>query len=272
MILSFLLMDISMFSVCSDTAYAGDKPMVTSEDCVKCHSEQIADVSAAGGKHKGVGCSGCHVGHPPAVEKPIPKCSQCHKGNSHFGLSGCLNCHRNPHTPLNISFSGNITDACLTCHTLQIAQLRKNKSKHSPLYCSRCHSVHRKLPQCTQCHKPHFAEMAAADCRNCHKPHMPKVVTYDDSIQSKDCGSCHKKAFDLLRAGGSKHSTFSCVFCHKEKHKMIPDCRDCHGSPHPDAMMSRFPKCGECHNVAHNLNNWPAAKKGEKKDAPGNKK
>ena len=25
-----------------------------------------------------------------------------------------------------------------------------------------------------------------------------------------------------------------------------------------ESMHKRFPKCGECHNVAHDLNNWPA--------------
>jgi len=141
------------------------QPEVTNDDCVKCHATPPADIEAAGGMHRGVGCTGCHIGHPPAVKKPIPQCSQCHIGTAHFELSGCLNCHKNPHTPLNISFGGNITDACLTCHTQQIAQLRDNKSKHTAQNCSTCHNVHRQVPQCTQCHKPHSAEMAVADCK-----------------------------------------------------------------------------------------------------------
>jgi hypothetical protein len=90
---------------------------------------------------------------------------------------------------------------------------------------------------------------------------MPKVVTYAADIQSKYCSSCHKKVYDILIAGGSRHKTFTCAFCHRERHKMIPDCRDCHGSPHPAGMMTKFRKCGECHNVAHDLNNWPETKK-----------
>ena len=269
----FLIIGISMLLVHSGTARAGEKPSVTNEDCVKCHAAPPADIAAAGGKHKGVGCTGCHVGHPPAVQKPIPKCSQCHMGKPHFEMKGCLNCHKNPHTPLNISFADNITDACLNCHTRQIAQLRKNKSKHTALSCSSCHSTHRKVPQCTQCHKPHSTEMAAADCRNCHKAHMPKVVTYAAVIQSKDCGSCHKKAFDVLSASKSRHKTFTCVFCHRERHKMIPDCLDCHGSPHQKAgIMTKFPKCDDCHNVAHDLNNWPEAKKEAPRETPRKKK
>src|SRR5512139_478858 len=223
----FLIAGISTLLLAySGAAHAEKQPALTNEDCVKCHADPPADIDVAGGKHKGVGCRGCHVGHPPAVKKPIPKCSQCHRGKLHFKIRGCLNCHKNPHTPLNISFADNITNPCLTCHKRQIAQLRKNKSKHTALNCSRCHRVHRKVPQCTQCHEPHSAEMAVADCRNCHKAHMPKVVTYAADIPSKECGSCHRKAFDILRDSKSKHKYFTCVFCHKERHKMIPRCLD----------------------------------------------
>jgi len=243
---------------------------VTNDDCVKCHAAPPADLEAAGGMHRGVGCTGCHIGHPPAVKKPIPQCSQCHMGKAHYELSGCLNCHKNPHTPLNISFGNNITDACVTCHTLQIAQLRDNKSKHSVQNCSSCHSVHRQAPKCTQCHQPHSAEMTVTDCKKCHKAHMPKVVTYADDVPSKDCSACHKRAFDLLSSGETKHKAFACAFCHQEKHKTVPNCQDCHGSLHPAGIMAKFPKCGDCHSIAHDLNNWPVTKEAPK-EAPKKK-
>jgi len=252
----FLIIGISMLLALaySGTARAETQPALSDEDCMKCHAGPPAAIAASGGKHKGVGCSGCHVGHPPTVKKPIPKCSQCHMGKPHYELKGCLGCHRNPHAPLKISFRANVAEPCLTCHTDQIKQLRENKSKHSALKCLMCHSVHRKVPQCTQCHKPHSAKMAAADCRNCHKAHMPKVVTYAAVIPSKDCSPCHKRAFDILSASQSKHNTFTCAFCHRERHKMIPDCLDCHGSPHKKAgIMVKLSKCDDCHNVAHDL-------------------
>jgi hypothetical protein len=236
---------------------------LTNEDCSKCHSSPPADLAAAGGKHKDVGCTGCHVGHPPTVKKPIPQCSECHMGKPHFELKGCLGCHKNPHTPLKISFAGNVTDACVTCHTQQISQLKEHKSKHSALACSFCHSVHRQVPQCTQCHKPHSAEMVVADCKKCHKAHMPKDVAYSSDVPSKDCGSCHSKALELLSASKTKHSAFACAFCHQEKHRMVPKCQDCHGTPHPAGIMRKFPRCGECHNIAHDLNNWPATQSKE---------
>ena len=261
-----LIAGISVFLAFSVAAFAQAKPALTNEECIKCHDAPPADIAAAGGKHKEVGCTGCHVGHPPTVKKPIPQCNECHMGKSHFELKGCLGCHKNPHTPLNISFTGKVTDACITCHTQQIAQLRDNKSKHSALDCSSCHSVHRKVPECTQCHKPHSTEMVVADCKKCHKAHMPKLVTYAADTPSKNCGACHKKAFDLMTASKAKHAALACAFCHKEKHRMVPKCQDCHGTPHPEGIMRKFPKCGECHNIAHDLNNWTAAP--QQKESP----
>lgn len=237
---------------------------LSNDDCVKCHAKPPADIEASGGKHKGVGCAGCHNGHPPAVKDNIPKCSQCHMGKPHFELKGCLGCHKNPHTPLKISFGANVTEPCLTCHTQQIKQLKENKSKHTALNCSTCHNVHGKIPECLQCHKPHSADMVSADCKKCHKAHMPKAVAYASDVPSKSCGGCHKKALDLLNSSTAKHKTFACAFCHQAKHKMIPKCSDCHGTPHPAGIMARFPKCGQCHNIAHDLNHWPAEKPAEK--------
>lgn len=250
----FLIFIIPIFLSDSIPASAMNNPGIINEDCIKCHTDQPADIAAAGGKHAGIGCSGCHIGHPPAVKKPIPQCSQCHARKPHYEIAGCLNCHKNPHAPLNISFAGNITDACLSCHTQQIAQLRNNKSRHTNLNCSFCHKAHGKAPQCVQCHKSHSAEMPAADCGRCHKAHMPRVVTYAANTPSRDCSACHKRALDLLRASESKHRRFECAFCHQVNHKMVPGCQDCHGSPHPAGMMVKFPECGECHNTAHDLN------------------
>jgi len=282
----FLIMCISVLLAYSgpataQTNVAQTKAALSNDDCLKCHDGPPADIAAAGGKHKDVGCTGCHVGHPPKVKKPIPQCSECHMGKAHFEIKGCLNCHKNPHTPLKISFTGKVTDVCITCHTQQIAQLRDNKSKHSAFDCSFCHSVHRQIPQCTQCHKPHSAEMVVADCKKCHKAHMPKQVTYASDTPSKDCGICHKKALDLLSSSKAKHSALACAFCHQEKHKTIPKCQDCHGSPHAAGIMRKFQKCGECHNIAHDLNNWPSTQPKEaikevpkevKKEAPKKKK
>jgi len=251
------------------------KAVLTPADCIKCHAGPPADIAANGAGHKKITCMDCHTGHRPAVKDNIPKCGMCHQGKKHYELAGCLGCHKNPHTPLKITFASNTTDPCLTCHTQQIKQLQENKSKHTLLFCATCHNVHGKKPECTQCHKPHSTAMTAADCGKCHKAHMPKVVTYASEVPSKDCGACHKKALDMLAASKAKHRTFACAFCHQAKHKMVPKCQDCHGMPHPAGMMAKFPKCGDCHGIAHDLNNWQAAEKpAEKKEAapPAKKK
>lgn len=245
-------------------------PTLTPNDCIKCHSGPPADILSNGAGHRKITCMDCHAAHRPASKDNIPKCNQCHMGKPHYELKNCLGCHRNPHTPLVITFAGNLTEPCLTCHTQQIGQLKEHKSKHTALTCTNCHGVHRKKPECTQCHKPHSSDMTSADCKSCHKAHMPKNVMYASDIPSKSCGACHKTAFDLLTSSEAKHKSFACAFCHQERHKMIPKCQDCHGSPHPAGIMAKFTKCGDCHNIAHNLNVWPA--KTEKQQEPQKKK
>jgi hypothetical protein len=257
------LLTVQGMSYAADPAPAAAPAQVKllNTDCVKCHSKAPADIAAAGNKHKTeIGCQDCHNGHPPTNRKIIPLCSQCHEGKPHFKLANCLSCHSNPHTPLNIKFGNNVTDACVTCHTGQIVKLRDNKSKHTALFCSTCHNTHGKIPNCTQCHKPHFAEQTTADCKKCHQAHMPKNVTYSDKTPSKDCAACHKVAYTLLSASKFKHQKLTCAACHQAKHKMIPQCQSCHGTPHPASMLAQFPKCGFCHNIAHDLNNYKETK------------
>jgi len=260
------------FSAASDQKAA--KPVLSSDDCIKCHANPPADIAAAGGKHKMVMCTACHAGHPPSVpaKSIIPKCSNCHTGKPHFELKDCLQCHTNPHTPKNIKIGPNLTEPCLTCHTKQIQQLKETRTKHSALYCSTCHSTkHPNVPECIRCHKPHTPDMTAADCKKCHQAHAPKPVTYED-VPAKFCAGCHKQAYDLLTASKAKHKDFACSFCHQAKHKMIPKCQDCHGEKHPAGIMAKFKKCGDCHNIAHDLNNWTELlqkeKSAQKKETP----
>jgi hypothetical protein len=268
MVALFLCVSIGALLVCSGIAPAQTKSSYTKEECVQCHAARVNDIATAGGKHKIVPCIGCHHGHPPEVKKPIAQCSKCHltTRKAHFEVTGCLNCHKNPHTPMKISFQGK--NACLNCHQLQSDQLKENKSKHTALDCSTCHDVHRKVPLCTQCHVPHGGKVTSG-CKNCHNAHMPKLVTYSAELPSKDCGMCHKQVFDLLSASTSKHKPFECARCHVGKHRMVPTCQSCHGSPHPASIMVKFPQCGKCHNTAHDLNNWSAElSKGITKEAP----
>jgi len=267
---------VSGFLFHPSVGQSAEKASLSPEDCIKCHEVPPADIAAAGGKHKNdVSCLDCHAGHRPASKNNVPKCGQCHEGKPHYGLKNCLECHKNPHKPLNIVLAAKTTEPCLTCHTDQIKQLKENPSRHSSQFCTNCHEVHRKVPECVKCHRPHSAEMAQGDCRKCHKAHKPKAVTYTADVQNKECGACHKQALALLSATATKHKTVPCVKCHENRHKTVPECQQCHAGKHPATILKKFPKCGMCHNIAHDLNHWPeggspakakaAPAKGEKK-------
>ncbi len=226
------------------------------DDCIKCHDQAPMDIDTDGRRHKtDITCVDCHEGHPPRDLDIIPPCSNCHADTPHFELEGCMTCHNNPHTPLTISLTDNLTDPCLTCHTEQMAQLQQNQSAHTQVACSKCHrEKHGFIPECSHCHSPHTEEMTNQDCLTCHMPHMPLAVTYPEDTPSKSCAACHDEAYELLIASQYKHKELLCATCHKEKHMTIPKCSDCHGSPHPAAMMTKFPNCGDCHGLAHDLN------------------
>ena len=241
----------------SPEAQTPNKSALTVDDCVKCHAGPSADMAADGAAHQTIRCFACHPGHRPASRNNIPTCRQCHAGKPHYDMKQrCSDCHKNPHAPMRVTFGYNITGPCLTCHTTQVQQLKDNKSKHTNLFCSSCHNVHRVVPLCVQCHKPHRSDMTQADCGKCHKAHMPKVVTFTKDTPGKECTPCHQKAAALLGASRAKHKSLSCVSCHAGKHKTIPACQSCHNVPHAAAMLAKFPKCSECHYIAHDLNNW----------------
>src|SRR3990172_10585617 len=103
--LSIFIMVLGMVAATATNTFAA--PVLTNDDCAKCHDAAPADLAAEGRKHKDVTCQGCHEGHPPKVKRPIPLCSNCHQGKPHFELKNCLSCHKNPHTPKKITLAGN---------------------------------------------------------------------------------------------------------------------------------------------------------------------
>jgi hypothetical protein len=257
--LLFLGLGLSVLLSDAGTAPAQTKAVLSGQDCVKCHVQRASDIAAAGGGHKSIPCTGCHVGHPPDVKKPYAPCSACHskRKSPHFEEEGCLNCHTNPHRPMNISLKGASKNTCEPCHWPEYVMLRSNASKHWTLDCSQCHAVHGEMPQCSQCHKPHQGKIVG-NCKPCHQhAHRPKVEILPETAPSLDCGMCHKIVADLLSATKSKHRNLGCSGCHKQKHGMIPACQDCHGSPHPASILVKFPQCLMCHYSPHDLNNWP---------------
>jgi hypothetical protein len=254
-VFSVAVFTISMVIFGGQISHAAELPELTPDLCIMCHKQTPIDIASAGGKHKTkVTCLDCHEGHRPLVLDNIPQCSNCHEGSPHFELQQCMGCHANPHTPLNITLADNLTDPCLTCHTEQIGQLKEHPSRHTDLACTNCHSdKHGRIPNCMECHTPHGPEMVMNDCITCHRVHMPLAVMYPEDTPSKSCAACHEELYNELVASSAKHNQLQCAKCHQAKHKMIPKCQDCHGSPHPSALMVKFASCSDCHGSPHNL-------------------
>ena len=248
---AILFLSISCFI---QTGTASDE--LTNDDCIKCHKRTALMVKENGGKHKtAVTCLTCHPGHPPMVSKAkiIPACSECHSGKPHYALKGCNTCHTNPHAPLKMKLAANLTAPCVSCHSQQGKELKENVSRHSKLFCTTCHKAHKQIPSCLDCHQGHTDDMSNKDCLTCHPAHRPLVITYGQDIPNKYCAACHKSIATVLINADTRHSKLACVFCHKDRHKFVPACETCHGTPHPAALISKFPKCVMCHTSAHNL-------------------
>lgn len=225
---------------------------VTVDDCSKCHDEVVITLKRKGRAHREL-CLECHQGHPPVDMEIVPSCSRCHQGSDHYALQGCMNCHTDPHNPLAIELTKNITGPCLTCHSEQIEQLKAHPSIHSILQCTACHYYHGQIQPCQNCHLPHSDTMGEESCTSCHRAHMPLVVTYGEDVSSEDCGSCHDEIYTTIATTWSRHRKVECARCHHGRHGMIPRCQDCHGVPHPDDIWEKFDQCGDCHDTAHDL-------------------
>jgi len=227
---------------------------LTLSDCDKCHLKQIGDINEAGLAHNTeLTCRDCHTGHRPRSFENIPSCNRCHNDSPHYKLQKCLICHRDPHRPLEIKLPKKAHIECMSCHESQGEELASYPSYHSDLVCTDCHLEHGQLPPCMSCHKGHNKKMQEEVCQNCHQPHKPLDVSYALSTPSSDCAGCHLTAAELLATSTKKHRLISCATCHQQKHKAIPTCRSCHGSPHADEIINKFPTCGACHGVAHDL-------------------
>jgi len=229
---------------------------LSNDDCVKCHKAVQDVVDSKGAKHKtAVSCMNCHTGHPPMVSKDkiIPACSQCHAGKAHYELKGCNTCHTDPHAPLSMKLAANLTGPCLSCHSQQGKEMKENPSRHSKLFCTTCHKAHKEVPSCLACHQAHTDTMVNKDCLICHPAHRPLVITYGQDVPNSSCAGCHKGIATMLTKSDTKHTKLTCVYCHKDKHRFVPACETCHGTPHPAAMIAKFPKCNMCHSSAHSL-------------------
>jgi predicted CXXCH cytochrome family protein len=183
----------------------------------------------------------------------MPRCDNCHPAPHGGTLTDCLGCHDNPHAPLRPAGMQQLSEKCGDCHRKPAKQLAEFPSAHSRQGCTTCHSErHGRIPECTECHKPHYDEPNTGACWVCHPAHQPLQITLAADTAPKYCATCHSDVFTVWSGTTSRHGQVNCAVCHVQ-HARIPACLDCHQPPHDEKMLARFKNCLGCHIDPHNL-------------------
>ena len=246
------LMLISLFSIISIAAALEVQPF----DCAKCHVAQINQIVADGSKHTTeISCLDCHPQHLPDSTETIMDCIVCHEGQQHYQIGDCLHCHMNPHMPMTHLRDPlkPARDECLSCHSDVGQGMAASPSRHSELFCNRCHNHHKEIPECLECHGAHLEEQTATDCFRCHQAHQPLQIVPSGYLPTSFCRVCHQEAARNLAETNTNHVGINCVSCHKGQHPSTPACHNCHGLPHSQIIHSKHQNCLECHVDAHRL-------------------
>lgn len=239
--------------------YEMDIKPLTPEECARCHYSVFSEIKNEGGKHK-IDCVQCHtVFHAYNPKKQnwdqiMPKCQTCH-GNYHGEkFPVCGDCHSNPHAPkTQMAMTPEFAKACGDCHAKVSQELRANPSKHTKVQCAQCHSKkHGYIPACMQCHKPHTQGQKNEECLVCHPAHNPLKIEYPETTKNDVCSGCHAEVYQKISTTPSKHGQVACAKCHT-KHRYIPKCEECHGKPHGEVVLKKFPNCLQCHVDVHDL-------------------
>jgi hypothetical protein len=246
--------------------YALEITPLTPADCGRCHSTVFNLIKKEGGKHQ-IECLQCHTKfhvYNPVKQnwkEIMPKCQECHGLIHGEKYATCSTCHTNPHAPkTQMTMSAELSKVCGDCHGKVAQEIQQNPSKHTKVDCSMCHhQKHGYIPSCMECHKPHTSTLTVKECSACHPVHSPLRMSYTETVANEICGACHSKPYEKIKAAVSKHRMVSCAKCHS-KHKYIPKCEECHGKPHGEGLLKKFPNCLQCHIDAHDLPSKTAGK------------
>jgi len=139
--------------------------------CMSCHVKETKQITDNISRHTTeVACADCHhVKHGY-----IPQCNECHEPHSpgyEMDDNTCMGCHP-VHMPAKITYSEDTPNLiCAGCHEKAYGLLQNNHTKHTDVMCSECHSAHKKIPLCSECHGlPHSKRMMqdTTKCGNCH--------------------------------------------------------------------------------------------------------
>ena len=145
--------------------------VLSNNACKSCHTKETKQITENVSRHTTeVSCADCHhVKHGY-----IPQCNECHESHSpEYSMddNACLGCHP-VHMPTKITYSKKDTPnlICAGCHTQAYDLLQNNYTKHTDVKCSDCHSAHKKIPLCSECHGiPHSKRMLqGTKCSDCH--------------------------------------------------------------------------------------------------------
>jgi len=174
---SLIFLPALVFMV-SEPAHAATA--LTVEDCGKCHTREYQLMTARGMAHKEkVTCLDCHEGHRPISAASIPECGDCHGSSPHASMIDCSSCHERQenckachlvHQPLARTDGKTALAHCVVCHPRASELLVANTTKHHELNCGFCHSEHRKISACRDCHGlPHSeGTHKIFRCNDCH--------------------------------------------------------------------------------------------------------
>jgi hypothetical protein len=139
-----------------------------SKVCGDCHVKVADELQKYPSKHTKVACATCH--HDK--HGYIPSCMECHKPHSaNQTVKDCLVCHP-VHRPLVIKYPETTpNDVCGGCHSAVYNKIKNTASKHGQVACAKCHTSHKYIPKCEDCHgKPHGESLLKKfpNCLQCH--------------------------------------------------------------------------------------------------------
>lgn len=239
--------------------YEADIKPLSPAECGRCHLSIYNQIKEEGGKHK-IDCTQCHTKfhvYNPVKQnwkEIMPKCETCHGLYHGEKFAACITCHSNPHAPITqMAMTPEFAKVCGDCHSAVSQELQNNPSKHTKVACAMCHhQKHGYIPSCMECHKPHTPDQTIEQCLGCHPVHKPLDIKYAQTTPNDVCGACHGAVFQKISTTTSKHGQVTCAACHT-KHRYIPKCEECHGQPHGEVVMKKFPDCLACHVDVHDL-------------------
>jgi len=240
--------------------YAEEPVPMTPAECGQCHIPHYAGLKENGGRHR-FACQECHTlfhRYNPLLNnyaELMPQCSTCHGDPHGAKQTACADCHKNPHAPQRAPALEQLTTICADCHAPEADKLAQAPSAHTEQGCDSCHhDTHGYIPNCFECHEGHTADQPIEACASCHQDvHQPLQIAFaGENTDLQTCSACHDAVYSKWQGTPSKHGQVSCAACHT-KHAYIPDCQECHASPHDPQQLKVFPNCLDCHIDVHNL-------------------